>query len=201
MLEAKRIGYRFDTAGPWLLEQLNLTVSPGEVVGLFGPSGAGKTTFAQIIAGNIQPDKGIVKVDGNSIPVKGACPVQLVWQHPEAAVNPKWRIKSVLQESGNPDQTLLHLLGIKKEWMRRWPSELSGGELQRVCIARAFGSAPRYIIADEMTAMLDAVTQAEIWQIILHLAEQRDIGVLAISHNKPLLNKISNRVIDFNLIV
>jgi ABC-type dipeptide/oligopeptide/nickel transport system ATPase subunit len=72
---------------------------------------------------------------------------------------------------------------------------LSGGELQRVAVARALGRATRYLIADEMTAMLDANTQAQIWQVILQQVRQRDLGLLVISHDTPLVTRLCTRVI------
>ena len=91
---------------------------------------------------------------------------------------------------------LLALLGIEQEWLTRWPNELSGGELQRFCVARALGPATRFLIADEMTTMLDAITQAQIWQAILEIAEQREMGIIVVSHEEKLVKRLCHRVID-----
>jgi ABC-type dipeptide/oligopeptide/nickel transport system ATPase subunit len=197
MLNAQGISYRYSTRD-WLMEKLSISINAGEIVGLFGYSGSGKTTLAKIMAGYLQPYEGLVTIDGNSMPTRGVHPVQLVWQHPEKVVNPRWRLEDTLKEGGEIDGGILEALEIKKEWLRRWPSELSGGELQRICLARALGPNTRYIIADEMTTMLDALTQAQIWHTVLQIAEQRQIGVLSISHDLHLLQRISNRVINFN---
>lgn len=195
-LHVQGISYHYPNA-PWLFQNLQLTIEPGEIVGLFGYSGSGKSTMAEIIGGYRTPLEGQVLLGHQ--PVSSAVhPVQMVWQHPEKTINPRWRMKKVLQEAGNRDPDLLETLGIKQEWLKRWPSELSGGELQRFSLARALASENiHYLIADEMTTMLDAVTQAQIWHAVIAIAKERQIGVLAISHDHHLLQKISDRMISF----
>lgn len=194
-LEAKGVGFRYGR-GPWVLRGVSMAVQPGEVVGLVGPSGCGKTTLARILAGYEEPQEGTVLLDGAAPPARGYHPVQLVFQHPEKAVNPRWTMRRILTEGGMPEEPLLRALGIEPQWLSRWPRELSGGELQRFCVARALGRHTRYLIADEMTAMLDAVTQAQIWHAVLDVAARRGMGVLVISHEKPLLDRLCTRTID-----
>jgi peptide/nickel transport system ATP-binding protein len=194
-LEAKNIGFRYGI-GPWLFRDVNVTVEPGEIVGLTGPSGRGKTTFCRIVAGFEKPMEGTITLDGLPVSSKGFHPVQLVFQHPEKAVNPRWKMDKVLNEGGKPDPELLALLGIEQEWLTRWPNELSGGELQRFCVARALGPATRFLIADEMTTMLDAITQAQIWQAVLKIAKQREMGIIVVSHEEKLVKRLCHRVID-----
>lgn len=196
MLEAKGISYHYPN-NPWLFKNLNLSIKPGEIVGVFGYSGSGKSTMAQIIAGYRMPVEGKIIIDDKVISPRGRHPVQMVWQHPEKAINPRWRMKQTLQEAGPLDGDLLSTLGIKTEWLDRWPSELSGGELQRFCLARALMGDIKYLVADEMTTMLDAVTQAQIWHSLIKLAKKRNIGVLAISHDHQLLQRVCDRIIDF----
>lgn len=201
MLESNGISYHYE-GRPWLFRQLHIKIKPGEIVGLYGKSGSGKTTMARIMAGYTSPKEGNVKADGQLYPLKtGPHPVQLVWQHPEKAINPRWRMKKVLAEAGDLDKDLLQTLGINDEWLTRWPGELSGGELQRFCLARALGSHTKYLIADEMTTMLDAITQAQIWQAVLKLVHKRNIGVLAVSHDLHLLERVSDQIINFNDLV
>ncbi|RLL42094.1 ABC transporter ATP-binding protein [Oceanobacillus piezotolerans] len=195
-LKAQELCYSYPQ-GSTLFHELSLTIKPGEIVGLHGYSGSGKTTMAKIIAGYLKPEEGRVIIDGHPSQTRGHSPVQLVWQHPEKAINPRWKLKKVLQESGMENSPLLDELGIKKEWLERWPSELSGGELQRICVARALNKHTKYLIADEMTTMLDTVTQAKIWQVVIKLARERNLGVLAISHDHALLDRISDVIVDF----
>ena len=88
------------------------------------------------------------------------------------------------------DEHLIRGLGIEKEWLERYPGELSGGELQRFCIARALGEKTRFLLADEITAMLDLITQSQIWNFLLEEVKKREIGLLVVSHSEPLLERI-----------
>lgn len=194
-LEAKNIGFRYGD-GPWLFRGVDLTVEPGEIVGLTGPSGRGKTTFCRILAGFEQPLEGSVTVNGLIVPKRMFHPVQLVFQHPEKAVNPRWKMEKILNEGWKTDQELLTLLGIEQEWLTRWPNELSGGELQRFCVARALGPNTGFLIADEMTTMLDAITQAQIWHAVLEIAKKRKMGIIVVSHEAALIQRLCHRVIE-----
>lgn len=195
-LEANGISFRYGN-GPWLFRNVHLSVEPGEIVGITGPSGRGKTTFCKILAGFLKPSEGTVTVAGAPLPKRGYHPVQLVFQHPEKSVNPRWKMEKILTEGWRPDEQLLQLLGIEKEWLTRWPNELSGGELQRFCVARALGPETRFLLADEMTTMLDAITQAQIWQAVLDIAQQRNMAVIVVSHDEKLIQRLCQRTIDF----
>lgn len=199
-LEAVNLGFRY-RGGPWLFRGFHLRVEPGEVVGLLGPSGSGKTTLARLLAGYEQPLEGEVRWRGQPFPSSGYYPAQLVWQHPEQAVNPRWRLSETLNEGGSPDPELVEALGIQSDWLRRWPHELSGGELQRICVARALRPKTEYLIADEMTTMLDAIAQAQIWRAVLNYAKPRDIGILVISHERALVQRLCDRAVDLKQFV
>lgn len=196
MLEATQLRFRYGTQLPWVVDDISLTLAPGAVVGLSGPSGRGKTTLAKLLTGYHLPTTGQVLVDGAALPRHGYCPVQLVVQNPELAINGRWRIGRVLQEGHVPDAALLDALSIDRGWLTRWPHELSGGELQRIAIARTLGSQTRYLIADEITAMLDAATQAQIWHAVRGYARQQQVGLLVISHEAALLARLCDQIID-----
>lgn len=182
-----------------VIDGLDLTISPGERVGLRGPSGRGKTTLCKLLAGYERPVRGKVLLDGRPVrEYRGFCPVQMIWQHPETVVDPLLRMKQTMEEAGDIEERLLEKLHINKEWMDRYPSELSGGELQRFCLARALRAETKYLLCDEITAMLDLVTQAQIWEFILEEAERREIGMLIVSHSEALLKKVCTRIITLN---
>ncbi|MFG6384300.1 MAG: ATP-binding cassette domain-containing protein [Lachnospiraceae bacterium] len=196
ILEAKNISFRYDNKSPWILENVNFKVTSKERVALVGPSGFGKSTFAKILAGYEQPQNGEILWRGKSLPKTGYCPVQMIGQHPEKAVNPRWKMDKILRECWEPEEELLQKIGIEKEWLKRWPVELSGGELQRFCIARVLGPQTKFLICDEISTMLDVITQAQIWQVILEEAKRRDMGLLVITHNLALGKRICNRIVE-----
>ena len=181
-----------------ILNKVNISLERGEVLGLIGDSGSGKSTLCKVLAGYEADYQGKVDVDGKNISSKGYNPVQLVFQHPEKAVNPKWKMKDILNEGDNVSQNILDSFGIKKSWLNRWPNELSGGELQRFALARALGPKTKYLIADEITTMLDAITQAQIWNTILGVVEEMNIGVLVVSHEKTLIKRLCHNIIFLN---
>ncbi|OEF96999.1 ABC transporter ATP-binding protein [Desulfuribacillus alkaliarsenatis] len=201
-LKAEKVGYYYKD-NEWLFRDFQITVDPGEIIAIQGKSGKGKTTLAQILAGYQKPMEGSVLLgeqelisSKNRISYTGFYPVQLVWQHPEKAVNPRWKLRETLYEAGELDEIIIEQLGIEKQWLERWPNELSGGELQRICVARALHKDTKYLIADEMTSMLDALTQSQIWNVVLDVARDRNIGIIVISHDKHLINKLCNRIVQ-----
>ncbi|MBR3690952.1 MAG: ATP-binding cassette domain-containing protein [Eggerthellaceae bacterium] len=220
MLEARNVSFAYPRASRTLYENFSLQVEPGERVALLAPSGFGKTTLCRILAGYEKPQAGEVLVDGARLPERGACPVQLILQHPELALDPRMRMVDSLEEaggafaglrgrvnaglvlaeetaaSGDEAERLLRGLGIRREWLTRFPHELSGGELQRFCVARALAGKPRYLIADEISTMLDALTQAQIWRFLLEEAESCNMGLVFVSHSPALTQRLATREID-----
>lgn len=197
MLEAQDITFGYVPTSPPLYQSFSLSVAPGERVALHAPSGFGKTTLCRILAGYQKPWHGSVRVDGKPLlQGTGPCPVQLIGQHPEQAVDPRLRMERTLAEAGVPHAEMLKALGIQDDWLRRYPHELSGGELQRFCIARALTVRPRYLIADEITTMLDAVTQALIWEFLLSWQQHTGAGLVVVTHSDALRTRIATRVVD-----
>ena len=195
-LEAKAVSFRYDSKQPWVLEDVSLRLEPGERIALFAPSGRGKTTLARLLAGYLTPTAGEILLDGAPLPKTGVCPVQLICQHPEQAINPRWRLARVLEESGALDDAVLDAFGIERAWLARYPRELSGGELQRFCVARALMSGARYLICDEISTMLDVITQAQIWNVVLEEAKKRQMAILAVTHNRHLAERIAERTVE-----
>lgn len=195
-LKAENISFRYSKKEDWILKDVNVTINQGERVGIVGPSGYGKSTLAGILAGLRKATLGTVTVDGTPLKDKGYCPVQMIYQHPELSVNPRWKMGKILTEAWIPDSRLLEQLGIEESWLSRWPSELSGGELQRFCIARVLSPRTQFLICDEITTMLDVITQAQMWNLLLNISKERNLGMIIITHNRNLAKKVCTRIID-----
>ena len=181
-----------------ILKDFSLSINSNQIIGLMGDSGSGKSTLCKILAGYISYYHGEVTLDGKPIPDRNFCPVQLIFQHPEKTMNPKWKMEKVLNESWMPPQDLKDTFGLKEHWLTRWPNELSGGELQRFSILRALNPKTKFIIADEISTMLDAVTQVQIWEALITHCKANDIGILAVSHDKELLEVLCDEILYFD---
>ena len=198
-LHANNISFAYNKKRD-ILKNLSISIPNNKIIGLIGDSGTGKSTLCKIMAGYIQNYTGTVSLDKNLIKTKKHYPVQLIFQHPEKTMNPKWKMKKVLEESWSPTQELRDIFGLKENWLKRWPSELSGGELQRFSILRALNPETKFIIADEISTMLDSVTQVQIWDALIDYCKKNKIGILAVSHDKELLNVVADDIIEFNQI-
>lgn len=196
-LETEKLSFQYDNGNRTILNNLNLSLGSSERLGLTAPSGFGKTTCCKILAGYEMPDSGRVLIDGIPLAAyKGYCPVQMIWQHPEIAVNPRLKMKEVLKEGDHLEQSVIDGLGIEKDWLERYPGELSGGELQRFCIARALGVRTKFLLADEISTMLDLITQSQIWNFLMEETRRREIGLLVVSHSEGLLDRVCTRILD-----
>ena len=184
--------------GRRVLDGVSVTVEPGRTIGVLGPSGCGKSTLIRVLALLHEPDAGRISVDGEPVRrFRYAAPAGLrrrigvVFQHPRASVDPRYTLHRIvaahLPAGAAPEEAdrLAELVGLTPDLLRRRPHEVSDGQLQRACLARALGSSPRYLLCDEMTAMLDASTAAALVQLI---RARRDLGVLMVSHDADLLD-------------
>lgn len=197
ILEVRHLSYQYADTERKILQDFSFRMTDQERLGLAAPSGTGKTTLCRLIGGYLKPDQGEILLDGRLLSeYRGYCPVQMIWQQPELAVNPRLRMKDVLAEGNEVEERIVRGLGIEPDWLSRYPAELSGGELQRFSIARALGKGTRFLLADEITTMLDLITQSQIWHFLLRELQVRKIGLIAVSHNKPLMDKICTRQIS-----
>lgn len=195
-LEIRNVSYRYTKDGRQILDNFSLTMDNTERVGLTAPSGYGKTTLCKLLAGYLKPDQGEILLDGKPLSsYNGYCPIQMIWQQPEFAVNPKLRMREVLLEGDQVEERIIRGLGIEDGWLSRFPGELSGGELQRFCIARALGRRTKFLIADEISTMLDLITQSQIWNSVLEEVAGREIGLITVSHNQELMEWVCTRQI------
>lgn len=198
MLEAFDLSFRYRANGPDVFRDVSLTLMPGQIMGLSGPSGKGKSTLARLLGGHLALQQGKILHDGRAHRDGGFNPVQLLAQTPIFAVNPRWTIGRILHEVWAPDAETARALGVSTQWYERFPHELSGGELQRVTVLRALAPGVRYLIADEISAMLDPITQFEIWSFLIGYIREKQIGVLAISHDTRLLERIADTMISMD---
>ena len=189
-LKATNISFKYPSAKEYLLKDVNLELDNSKIMGLIGDSGSGKSTLCKILSGYVTNYEGSVTFDGNSLPKKGFKPVQLIYQHPEKVMNPKWKMEQVLKESWEVPDDLLNEFGIQKSWLTRFPQELSWGELQRFSVLRSLNPNTKFLIADEMTTMLDAITQVQILDSVLKIVKQRNMGFLLVSHDMDLVDTI-----------
>ncbi|HEY8373917.1 MAG TPA: ATP-binding cassette domain-containing protein [Pseudonocardiaceae bacterium] len=200
------------TRGNPVLDGVDIEIARGEVVGLAGPSGCGKSTLARVLALLLAPWSGQVRVDGEPVRrFRHAAPRELrtaigvVFQQPRLAVDPRFTLREVMAEplhaTGRSDQAarrvaeLAEQVGLTDELLDRRPHEVSDGQLQRACLARALALRPRYLVCDEMTAMLDASTTAALVRVVGEHVRTTGAGVLAISHDESLLEVWADRVV------
>jgi peptide/nickel transport system ATP-binding protein len=219
MLRAERITKRFRASGRHLVavDGASLAVGCRARMGLVGPSGSGKSTLAQVMATLLAPDEGSLEIDGDRVGGWGVrCPrelrhrVQLVFQAPRLAVDPRLRVGDAILEplaasamlpagAGHRDALLrewTERVGLTAELLERFPHEVSEGQLQRACLARALVVRPRYLICDELSSMLDVSTQAALLEAIAAEQEQRDLGVLLITHDRVLAEAWCGAIAD-----
>lgn len=210
MLEASGITVRYGRHTA--LDEASLTITPGKVTGLAGPSGCGKSTLARVMAMMLRPASGTLVVDGTAVTrwrQRAArdlrTRVALIYQQPRLSVDPRLKLAEVIGEplaaNGRMDEgrvtELARETGLTGELLTRWPHEVSDGQLQRACVARALTLEPRYLICDEMTTMLDASTQAHLVGVVNAYRERTGAGVLAISHDPILLDRWADEVVGF----
>ena len=189
-LIGRNITYKYAPSNKYVLKDVNITLNNKKITGLIGESGNGKTTLCKILSNYIPKYEGEVILNNQNLPKKGFCPVQLIFQHPEKVMNPKWKMRNILDESWSVDDDLLSEFGIQKSWMNRYPNELSGGELQRYSVLRSLNPKTKFLIADEMTTMLDAITQVQILDSVIKIIKKRKIGLLMVSHDMNLIETI-----------
>jgi len=192
------------------IEQADISVNKGETVGVVGESGSGKSTLGLLLTGLLKPDGGQIFFNGEDIASLKAGQraayrrrAQIIFQHPETAFNPKWKLIRSLAEPYYlhkipfSEESLFRRLaevGLYVEHLARYPFQLSGGELQRAAIARVMVLEPEFIVLDEPTSMLDAITQAQIIGLLQEIQKEKGVAYLFISHDLDLAGVFCQRV-------
>lgn len=210
MLEVKEVSKSFGQKN--VLDEVSFHLNPGEFVSIMGPSGEGKSTIARIICGTVKPDVGSISFNGIPLWQNGRYippeqfSIQLIPQQPFASLDPRQTIASSVMEpllyhkiaknrsaAKAKSYELLAQMHLESGLFNRRPGELSGGQAQRAFIARSLTLNPKLLIADEATSMLDIPSQASIIKILQDLVETEHISVLLISHDRPLVESVSQR--------
>jgi ABC-type glutathione transport system ATPase component len=219
MLEAVGLGKRFRRGvlgqSGFTVRNISFQVHRGQAIGLVGPSGSGKSTVARMLARLIHPSEGSIRLDGIDLDTLAprradSCrrKIQMVFQDPHLALDPKKSIAWTLQEAllahriaasrDGTDRiidTLFAETGLSAEIRNRRPHEISGGQAQRVVIARALSLSPNYLIADEPTSMLDLSVQAMILDLLQKLRRRRNLGILLISHDPAVIRAFCEKTL------
>lgn len=197
-----------------VLDGVSLHISPGETLGLVGGSGCGKSTLARVILGLVPASSGRVVFKGRELPAggnrrrdQGWEKMQIIFQHPEASLNPRLKIRDSLaeplrihrlvtdrEEEAAVIAGLLETVGLSREHLSRYPHELSGGQIQRVVLARILALRPACIIADEPTSMLDVSVQAQVLRLLKDIQARYGLACLFISHDLAVVRWMSDRI-------
>lgn len=190
------------------LSGVSLSLARGDSMGIVGESGAGKTTLASLIVGLEQPTGGEILLDGNRLNgndnhKQRARMVQLVWQDTQAALDPRQKIGAAIArpllihklakrpEALERTRKLMREVGLDDAIFNRYPHEISGGQAQRVVIARALALEPSFIIYDEPASALDVLVKAQIADLLMRLRAERGLTYLVIAHDLPLVRRMT----------
>ena len=195
------------------VDGVSLEVHAGHTLGIVGESGCGKSTLARVIMGLIPPTEGVVYFEGQDMTHadrdsihRMRRDIQIIFQDPYASLNPRQRVSSILTEPykihhlGTQQQAmdrareLLDLVGLPQDSMRKFPHEFSGGQRQRLCIARALAVNPKLIVCDECVSALDVSIQAQIINLLTRLQKQLGIALIFVSHDLRVVEHISSHV-------
>ena len=201
-----------------VLNDVSLSLEQGKCLGIIGESGSGKSTLGRIITGIEKADSGIVEFEGKNIHQKENRNVKndisIVFQNYVSSVNPRFSVAQIIAEPliisfqvnknkidkkkiDEEVKKLIKIVGLSEEFLERFPNELSGGQLQRVCIARAIVTKPKFILLDEAVSSLDVSTQVEILDLLQKLKKEYNLSYIFITHDLLTITYICDSVIFF----
>jgi len=192
---------------------VSLDIMPGETLGLVGESGSGKSTLGRTILRLTEPDSGAIHINGNRVEKASLRTLsslrkdaQIIFQNPDSSLNPNKTVRETITRplikfgivsQGEVKKRVNHLLSLvrlSEAYAERFPHELSGGEKQRIGIARAIATEPRFIVCDEPLSALDVSVQAAILNLLIDLRDRLNMAYLFISHDISVVAHIADRV-------
>lgn len=195
------------------VENISFSMAAGQCYGLIGESGSGKSTTGKLVAGLTSPTGGSVLINNRDIFKMGGSDykvlrrkVQMIFQEPDGSLDPRWRASRILAEPFRlhrllPEgkiaervRELLYIMGLQPEHLNRYPFELSGGQLQRISLARALALEPELLVADEPTSSLDVSVQAQILSILRALQHKLTLSIILITHDLYVARQMCQRV-------
>lgn len=191
-----------------ILKGVSLHVNGGECLGVIGESGSGKSTLGKIILGIEEAKSGKIEFEGSEKRADFRDKMSVVFQDYTSSVNPRFRVFQIIQEPLLRQKlhkkelkkriiSRLHEVGLDESFMFRYPHELSGGQLQRVCIARAISNEPKFLLLDEAVSSLDVSVQVQILELLIKLKKTKNLSYLFITHDLLSVTYICDRVIFF----
>ncbi len=211
---AMRVGLASEPGTVHALDDVSLSIHRGEVVGLVGESGCGKSTFGRVVAGMLPATSGVVRRNGRDITsLKGAearalrLATQIIFQDPMSSLNPRKKVLDIIGEAPRFHglvsregltalvEDLMQKVGLDPAMANRYPHQFSGGQRQRIGIARALAVNPDFLICDESIAALDVSIQAQVINLLVRLREELSLTLLFISHDLSVVRYISDRVV------
>lgn len=209
-----RLGLRSPASEVHAVRDVDLSVRAGEVVGLVGESGCGKSSLGRVAAGIAKPSSGQIMFHGENVDILDVAKrqafslsVQMVFQNPFASLNPRIRVGEAIGEAAlvhglvakaelaeHVAQLMLRV-GLDPSYARRFPHQFSGGQRQRIVIARALSARPTLLVCDEAVAALDVSVQAQVLNLFMALRDEMNLGYLFISHNLAVVERMADRVL------
>ncbi|NJP97446.1 ABC transporter ATP-binding protein [Nonomuraea sp. FMUSA5-5] len=194
------------------VEDAAFTVGENEIVAVVGESGSGKTTIARCVVGLRRPDAGVMTFEGAPLPARRPPElkraIQMVFQDPRSSLNPHMRVGAIIEEAwlthpsvappgprADAVEAALAGVGLDGEAAARYPAQLSGGQCQRVSLARALALSPRLLVCDEAVSALDVSVQSQVLRLLVELRATRRLSMLFISHDLGVVHQIADRVV------